>query len=465
MKKHALQLSLILLSVVALTAAGVSLFKAAQESGAANLFDSTPASQEESVPLSYETRISKGDQLYNAAFFDLAATEFALAIKIDDKQSEAHRKLGKTYWKLLKYSDALYELERAYELDPGDDNRSNYGLALIRTDNVELAKEILSKVGENHQSGQFILGLLFAYEGDYENAKIKFSKAGSLSGPILPALIQNFQNAFAAYEAQQGGQDIYLRALLIKAMVDAEEFPLAENLALKVLNEKNDYRDVWVLLGYSQLKMKKLSEAEDAFKEAKSLDAVKPETHYFLGITHYEQGEYSEAVDSFELALLYDFEPESEAYRKLAESQNFLGNFEDSLAAYEYLVKIDQSDVNLFAEPLRIAMDILGDLDRALTLAAESTSYFPGEAASHTYLANVYIKRGELDLALTAVDTALDIDPNSAEAHFTLGELKLAQGNNEEAKDEFKKSYELSKPGDALSVEAAERYNSLITPQ
>ena len=68
-------------------------------------------------------------------------------------------------------------------------------------------------------------------------------------------------------------------------------------------------------------------------------------------------------------------------------------------------------------------------------------------------------------MALTAVDTALDIDPNSAEAHFTLGELKLAQGNKEDAKDEFKKSYELSKPGAALSVEAAEQYNALITPQ
>ena len=66
--------------------------------------------------------------------------------------------------------------------------------------------------------------------------------------------------------------------------------------------------------------------------------------------------------------------------------------------------------------------------------------------------------------ALTAVDTASGHRPNSREAHFT-GELKLAQGNNEEAKDEFKKSYELSKPGDALSVEAAERYNALITPQ
>ena len=63
------------------------------------------------------------------------------------------------------------------------------------------------------------------------------------------------------------------------------------------------------------------------------------------------------------------------------------------------------------------------------------------------------------------MDTALDIDPNSAEAHFTLGKVKLAQGDKEYAKNEFKTSYELSKPGGALSVEAAQQYNALITPQ
>ena len=465
MKKRAVQFGLISLSLVLLAGAGFGLFRAVRESGETNLFEATDAGEDQNVPLSFAARISKGNQLFNAGFFELAAKEFALALKIDETQPEAHRKLGKAYWELMKYEEALQEFKRSYELDPSDDNRSNYGLALMRTQNFEPAKDVLNQVNENHQAGQFALGMLLAYEGDYESAKSKFSKAAGLSGPVIPALIQNFQTAFSTYNSQQGGQDIYLRALLVKAMVDAHEFPLAETLALKVLNEKNDYRDVWVLLGYSQLKMKKLTEAEDAFKEAKNLDAVKPETHYFLGIAHYEQGEYSEAVDSFELALLYDFEPESEAYRKLAESQNFLGNYEDALAAYEYLVKIDQSDVTLFAEPLRIALDILGDLDRALTLASESTSYFPSNAESHTYLAEVYLKRGELDLAITAVDTALDIDPNSAEAHFTLGKVKLAQGDKEYAKNEFKTSYELSKPGGALSVEAAQQYNALITPQ
>ena len=82
MKKHALQVGLIFLSIVVLTGAGLGLFKAAQESGAGNLFDSTSSGQSENVPLSYETRISKGAQLCNTTFFDLAAPNLRWPLKL-----------------------------------------------------------------------------------------------------------------------------------------------------------------------------------------------------------------------------------------------------------------------------------------------------------------------------------------------------------------------------------------------
>lgn len=462
MKRRALQFGIVFLSASLLVGAGVLLFTVTEELWSANVLNVELEEDDETASLSYETRVAKGDQLFAAGYYEMAASEYALAIKIEPNQEGAHTKLGKTYLELGNFEEAVHELDRAYELKPSDDTGANYAISLLRTQNYELAENVLSEASENHQLSRFVLGMLQSFLGNYEEAKTNFSAASGLSGPVLPANIQEFQNAFTAYEAQQGGQTVYLRALLIKAMVDAEEYPMAEALALQVLNEKNDYRDVWVLLGYSQMKLKKYSEAEDAFKQAKSLDAVKPETHYFLGMAHYEQGEYAEAVDSFELALLYAFEPESEAYLRLAESQTLLGNYEDALAAYEYLVKIDQSDVSIFVEPIRLAMDIVGDLDRALTLAGEAISYFPSEATSHHLLASVYLRRGELELASTSAETALDIDPNFAEAHFTMGEIWLAKENAESAKEEFKKAYELSKPGDALSVEAAEQYNALI---
>lgn len=462
MKTPAVQIGVISLSAILLLTVGVLTFSVANQFMNASLLNETLTQPDTELPLSYETRLAKGDQLFEAGYYDLAASEYSIAVTIEDSAEIAYTKLGKTYLKLGSYTEALASLKRAYELSPSDASRVNYADAMLRNKKFDEAQALLDEGNAEHQATVFYQSILQAYQGKFDDAQSKLEKAISLSGSVPTAYLQNFQSAFQSYDAQQGGQTIFLQALLTKALIDAEEYPLAEELALKVLNTKNDYRDVWVLLGYSQLQMKKYPEAEDAFKQAKKLDAVKPETHYFLGVAHYEQSEYAEAVDSFELALLYDFSPESEAYLKMAECQTKLGKFEDALASYEYLIKIDSSSLSIFEEPLRIATQELGDLDRALTLAQESTSYFPQEAQSHAYLADIYLQRGQLEEANSTIEIAFGINPNLAEAHFTAGKIRLAQANPEGAKWEFKKAYELSKPGDELSVEAAEQYNALI---
>lgn len=462
MKTPAIQIGVITLSAVLLLTVGVLSAGVARQFMTADLLSETLTEPDAELPLSYETRIEKGDQLFEAGYYELAASEYSIAVTIEDSAESAYTKLGKSYLKLGSYTEALASLKRAYELSPTDTTRTNYAIAMLRNKKFEEAQTLLNEGNFEHQATVFYQSLIQGYLSNYDEAQSKLEKAISLSGSVPTAYLQNFQSAFQSYNAQQGGQTIFLQALLTKALIDAEEYPLAEEMALKVLNTKNDYRDVWVLLGYSQLQMKKFTEAEDAFKQAKKLDAVKPETHYFLGVAHYEQAEYAEAVDSFELALLYDFAPESEAYLKMAQSQANLGNYEDALASYEYLIKIDSSSLSLFEEPLRIATEQLNDLDRALTLAEESTSYFPQEAESHAYLAEIYLKRGELEKAASTIEIAFDIDPDLAEAHFIAGQIRLAEKNLEGAKWEFKKAYELSKPGDELSVKAAEQYNALI---
>jgi|GEM_PF-2105948 len=462
MKTPTLQIGVIALSAALLLSVGVLGFSVARQFMSTNLLEETLTEPDANLPLSYETRITKGDQLFEAGYYKLAATEYSIAVTVEENVEAGYTKLGKSYLKLGSYEEALNSLKRAYELSPNDDTRVNYAIALMRNKKFEEALATLNGGNGEHQATVFYQAVLQAYLGNYDEAQVKLEKATTLSGSVPVAYLQNFQSAFQNYNAQQNGQVIYLKALLAETLIDSEEYPMAEELSRQVLTEKNNYRDVWILFGYTQLQMEKFAEAEDAFKQAKKLDAVKPETHYFLGMAYYKQEKYAEAVDAFELALLYDFKPESEAYLKLAECQDKLGNYEDAVAAYEYLIKIDHQNLSLFAEPLHLTIDVLGDLDRALTLAQESTSYFPQEAQSHTYLAEVYLKRGEIEQAATAIETAFDLNPDLAEAHLIAGQIRLAEENLEGAKWEFKKSYELSKPGDALSVEAAEQYNALI---
>ncbi len=280
---------------------------------------------------------------------------------------------------------------------------------------------------------------------------------------MTPADLQGFLSAYENHEKAQGSDDSYLNALLSKALLDAQEYALAENLALSILKVKSDYRDVWMILGYTQLELNKLAEAEDSFKAAKKIDSVKPEVHYLLGNTHFLQKEYENCIDEMELALLYNFEPAAEAYKKMAESHTALSQYQEALAAYEAMVNVDPSSITLFKAPIGLAIEQVQDLDRAETLAEKGVSLFPGEALSHTLLAQVHLKKGALELANDSIQTAFDINPSDPEAHLLAAEIREQQGNLEGARWEYKKAFELSKAGDSINLKAAENYNRLMT--
>ena len=465
--KNTAQLSIISLSGILLIGVVFFSIDAASELGSTYLFAfENDYLADLTVPVNYEPRIAKGNSLAAAGYYSLAATEYALAINIQEENPEAYTKLGNTYLTIGDTGKAVEQYKLAVDLTPWDtDTLIQYGKALIHNKQFDEAGDVLYNLPSDTQEGFFYSGMLKAYFGEHDTAHDQFTSALGLGGSYAPTTIQNFINAFDEVNEMVEGDNSYLSAMLIEAYIDTEEFQLAEALALRVLNETNDYRDVWILLGYAQLQTEQYQSAEEAFKQAKTLDSIKPETHYFLGTAHYFQKEYEEAVEALELALLYGFQPEEEAYRKMAESHLFLEQYEDALESYEFLIKLNPSDINMFVRPIWISIDVLGDLNRALSLAEEAVSYFPSEAMSHNLLAWVYLERNEVEQADAAIEIAFSIDPNLAEAHFNAGRIRELQGNLEGAKWEYKRAHELAKSGDSISKVASEKYNELLNQE
>lgn len=456
------QLGMIGFSLLLSVATVFFSFQLVSEYGQADLLQrNIPVVDEITAPLTYETRLAKGDQLFNATYYSLAATEYSFAINIQPSNPAAYGKLGQTHLKLGENEKALDAFERAVENSKNNSYTVEYAIALIRTKDFDLANSTLA-ILENNQEALFYRVLLEAYNENHDEAQRLLKAAMETPGRVSLASLNQIQAAYDDYNNQIEGQDTYLNALLSQAMIDAGEFQLAEEYALGILNEKNDYRDVWILLGYAQLKTEQYQDAEDSFKEAKTLDPIKSETHYFLGTSHYLQGEYAEAVAEFELALLHGFEPEEEVYRQLAESHLFLDEHEEALAAYEFLIKLDPNSIEGFIQAIQISVGSLQDLDRALTLAQDGVTQFPNDAISHNLLASVYLERGEWDAAEAAIKTALSLDTKRAETHFNLGLLEEARENLEAASNAYKAAHELAETGSPTSIEAAEKFNSLI---
>lgn len=440
------------------------LFKAGSDFSQTNILSNQLSSFEKvTTPISYETRITKGDGLMSSGFYNLAASEYAFAINIQPSNPAAYAKLGRAYLALQESEKAVLQFQKALEIAPDStEYKSLMGKALIANGQFQDAQAIFDGFTKEIQEAQYYGALLDGFYGRFEDAKRKLEKAITLVGSVPISDVERHLSVYGSFAKMQDAQKIYLQALLAEALNDTYEYKLAEAVALEVLGVKSDYRDVWILLGYAQMKSNNYNEAEESFNQAKKLDAIKPETHYFLASTHYFQEEYDEAVNEYELALLYGFKPEIEAYKKIAECNLLLQKYQDALAAYEHIIKIDSSNIDIFVKPIWIAITYLGDLDRALSLAQNAQSRFPDSAMSHNLLAWVYIERNELDKAESELEVSLSLDPGLAEAHYNAGRMHEAKGDIEKARSEYKKAYESAEPEDTIGTAAAEKYNALI---
>lgn len=465
--KNRTQFGVIAISASLLILSGILAFGIVQSFMQANLFetDGQSITHNISVPISYEKHINQGDQLFSRGYMELAIESYLAAAEEKDEHPEAHEKIGFAYSKLGQHENAATAFKKAYERSESTLHGSYYANALIQTADFTAAQSLLDSLDPEAQEVIYGKALLLLLSNEYNTARELLQKVNDMDGHVDPVYTAALLTAFQNYDEQQGGQEIYLKATLNKALIDVEQFKIAETLALNILQDHSDYRDVWSLLGYAKLQMSDYTGAEDAFKQAKALDPIKPEIHYFLGTSHYFQEEYEEATESFELALLYGFQPEVEVYRKLAESQLFIEDYEEAIGTYEYLIKVDPYDIELFIRPLWIAVEVLGELDRALSLAETALETFPEEPMSEVLMASVLLAQNRLEEAEGHVNIALEMDPDSAEAHYNAGLIQEAKGNIEGAKWEYEKAHELAEAGDSISEKASERYNLLLNPE
>ena len=203
MKTPAVQIGIISLSAALLITVVLLSFGVARQFMSANLLSETLTEDDSELSLTYETRITKGDQLFEAGYYSLAASEYSIAVTLEENVESAYTKLGKSYLKLGSYTEALASLKRAYELNPNDDARVNYAIALLRNKKFDEAETLLNGGNGEHQATAFYQSLLLAYQGKTDEAQAKLEKAISLSGSVPTTYLQNFQSAFLHFFAQK----------------------------------------------------------------------------------------------------------------------------------------------------------------------------------------------------------------------------------------------------------------------
>lgn len=405
---------------------------------------------------SYETHIEKGQLLTENGYYTLAITEFSFAAQEKPQAAEPYNLIGNAYASLKNYEKALENYEKAFENIPTN-TEAILGIAQnhIHLEEFQEAREALDGFSDQSDSDiKYYQGMLYAYDGEYERSEGLFEEVATIEA-------QYFLDAYYEYNLEQGGQETHLRTLLAQAYTEVEQFELAISTLYEVLSENASYRDAWILLGYAYLNLEEYENSTSAFEQAIELDVTKPESNYFLALAYFGQDRHEETITYLELSILYGFEPQIQAYQKLAEVYFLLEDYESSARNYEQVLELNDSDLNYFIRPIWLNIDYLDNPTHALELAEWAIESHPGEAMSYNLKGWVLIATENYEEASDYLNQALTMDPDLAAAYLNLGTIAEAQGNYEEAKENYRQAYTLDQ-NDSVGALAAEKYNNLV---
>ncbi|MBU2524099.1 tetratricopeptide repeat protein [Patescibacteria group bacterium] len=415
----------------------------------------------------YNDNIQKGDEYAKKGYATLAIQAYTLANKVFPGKYEPYQKIGIVYYENENYEKAEENFISSLKMDTSDTKSAVYlSKCYVKLAKIDEAENALKQYIDKGLEVKLYLSYILLSKDKYADAKSILEQIGnstndSAQDKTSKQVAAKILESFSDYDLSRGAPPIYLQALLARNLIQVEAYELAIPMLEKVLKNKNDYRDAWVLIGYSYLNSQKPEEAVSALKEALKLAPEKPETRYLLSIAYFYNKDMNQAIDNMEIALQNDFSPRKEALLRLGEMYLIAEKHESAANTYQKLLELNNSDVNLFIKPVWIYLEHLDDTDKALEIANKAMTDYPNSAMSFNLLGWVQTAKGEYTEAKKNLDKSIELDNQLDAAYLNLGLWHEKQNQLEMAKKNYKIAYEKG-DGNSIANLAAIRYNDLI---
>ena len=328
-----------------------------------------------------------------------AKDAFAVALRLDPEDPQAHAGLGRALAALNDFKGARAELEDA----------------LRRTD--------------TDASMYYQYGSLLRTIGESDNALAALQKAVALDGKD------------ARYHARLG-------ALL----VDRGEFDKAEEQLKNATLSNDKLGDGWFFLARALAGEKKLAEAVDTMKRAVELEPDNAQYLYYLGLI-YEQGQQvQDAIDSLTKSIAHDAK-NPDAFEHLGQDFTVENRYTEAVSAFRKAAQLDPGRARLLAL-LGDSMQQAGDVDGAIENFTRAVRQNPKLPGVWSKLGVAFRDKGCTGCKTRAIDAltkATEVDPKDTVAWHELGYLYKDDSKRAESIAAFRKYLEF-KP-DAVDAE------------
>ncbi len=385
-----------------------------------------------------------------AGDLDSAEKLFNQALSLDPQAIDPRLNLAKVYLQWNDLVKASVYLDDILSLTT-ENIPAYYMLASIksRQGDRQAALDVYQKLlgaDERQLEALYMSGILQIDLGDIDAAlssisKIKTLFPGQAEGSRLEGMLLYHQNDFEKAKvvlenSLQQQPHILSYFFLGLSYFGLEQYELALNQFQKALDLSPEFERARILVAMTLLKQKRL---DDATIEIQRVLGASPENayaHNVLGSILLAAGKYDEGMAELERAT--EIDPGlADAHVKrglfhLAQGQSLSGE-SDLRKAIQAAPEVMNSRLMLVTHYLRQK-----NYSEAIQLLQEGMTGTQSDALLYNYLAAAYFSQKKMDLALSSLDSAKQMDPDYLTPYFNRASYFASQSEYAQAIAEYK---------------------------
>jgi tetratricopeptide (TPR) repeat protein len=188
-------------------------------------------------------------------------------------------------------------------------------------------------------------------------------------------------------------------------------------------------------LGWQRQRQGDYVGAANAYQQVLTVDPANADAWCYLGILHYELGQFQQSVQAYQQAL--HFRPQFPvALSNLGNTLAALRRFAEAEASLHRALELKPDYANAWSN-LGAALVKQGKWQEAEQCFRQALAIAPQNEPANRNLGAVLVRQAKFEEALAYSEKALQTNPNSAEAHRNRAIVHLLLGNWEQGLDEY----------------------------
>jgi len=408
--------------------------------------------------------ITDAEHLYTNGYVDSALSKYLAAYKLNSDSTLPYLGIARIYLDHEKIDLAEKNLLIAKQKGKLSTSAKILITRLnLLKQNYDQAKEVLSSINNPNSETLYLGCILNLLSNNYsESQKILEELIKLDSNDIYKQAGQNLDKAFAIYDTFTDSPHSYLLTLSAQNLIDTNEFAIARPLLLQAINEKNDYRDAWVLLGYSYLQSNLLQDAEQSFKKAKQIDPYFGTTYFYLGLSKEALNQNEAAIDYFQQAENFGYTEKQNIYIHLANTYYKTENYPKAADNYLKAIALNALSLDEYTKPIWLFLEPLNNPSKALEIAQDTFTKFPDQAISYNLLGWTQLANNQLSNAKENLEKALNLNPKFEAVYYNLGNLYKLKNNSKVAEAYYEKAVKYAKENENRAIQERAEYELQI---